>query len=252
VVQGLQRLLLAHPRAHEHARRAALVGRHIARRPHDPDFAAFGLWPGRTGLFLDVGANAGMSALAFRLFNRRSPILSVEPNPLHEPDLRLVRRLIRGFDYVLCGASDEHGELTLHTPVVAGVPITGEAALARDEVEGRVPEILRTLGLAPGRAAVRIVETTVTVRPLDDLGLAPAFVKLDVQGWELRALAGMERTLERHRPVLMVENGPATPAIRELLGGLGYAARVYDAAGGRLLPAAEREHALNVLFTPAG
>ena len=251
MADGLQRLLLAHPRAHEHARRAALVGRHLARRPHDPDFAAFRLWPERTGLFLDVGANAGMSALAFRLYNRHSPILSVEPNPLHEPDLRLVGRLIRGFGYLLCGASDEEGELTLHTPVVAGVPVTGEAALARQEVEDRVPEILRTLGATPGRVPVRIVETTVAVRPLDDLGLAPAFVKLDVQGWELRALAGMRRTLERHRPVLMVENGSAMPAIREVLGGLGYAALVYGAAGRRLLPASEREQALNVLFTPA-
>jgi hypothetical protein len=132
------------------------------------------------------------------------------------------------------------------------VPITGESALARSEVEGRVPEILRTLGVAPGRAGVRIVETTVTVRPLDDLGLAPAFVKLDVQGWELRALAGMERTLERHRPVLMVENGSAMPALRERLAGLGYAARVYDPTRRRLLPADAQANALNVLFTPAG
>jgi FkbM family methyltransferase len=221
----------------------------VARRPHDPDFAVFRLWPERTGLFLDVGANAGMSALAFRLYNRRSPILSIEPNPLNEPDLRLVGRLIRGFDYALCGASDEAGSLTLYTPVVGGVPITGEAALSRATVEGRVPHILAELGVEPRAVAVQVVETTVGVRPLDELDLAPSFVKVDVQGWEVRALEGMRRTLERHRPVLVVENGECMDEVRGLLGALAYTAHTYHRPSGSLRDC-DAEEVLNVVFAP--
>ncbi|HEX8743745.1 MAG TPA: FkbM family methyltransferase [Thermoleophilaceae bacterium] len=245
--EALYRRSLRHPRVHDVLRRGAQVGRHLARRPHDPDFAAFALWPERDGLFLDVGANTGASALAFRIYNRRSPILSIEPNPLHEPDLRAVGRLIRGFDYMLCGASDEPGELTLYTPVIGRVPLTGESSLSREIVEGREPHLLEHLGLEQRPGTLGIVETTVRVRPLDELELAPAFVKLDVQGWELHVIAGLRRTLERHRPVLFVENGPYIPQARELLGELGYEARRYDHAARRLAPFAGEE-VMNVLF----
>ena len=43
-----------------------------------------------TGVFLDVGANSGQSALSFRMFNKTIPIVSVEANPACEADLRLV------------------------------------------------------------------------------------------------------------------------------------------------------------------
>ena len=45
----------------------------------------------------------------------------------------------------------------------------------------------------------------VEVITLDSLGLAPGFVKLDVEGCELAALIGGEQTIRTHRPVVMLE-----------------------------------------------
>jgi FkbM family methyltransferase len=241
VREALHRALLRNRHAHDLARRSMLVGRHLARRPHEPDFAVFGLWPERTGLFLDVGGNAGMSALAFRLYNKRSPILSIEPNPLHEPDLKLVRRLIDGFDYLLCGASDEPGELTLHTPTLNGIALTGEASLSPEQVRDRERPVMEELGAT---GTWRIVETTVPVRPLDELSLAPDFVKLDVQGWELHVLEGLKRTLSAHHPVVFMENGPYMPAAIDVLHGHGYQPHFYD---GSLKPYTGQQ-VLNVVF----
>src|SRR3712207_2603537 len=91
--------LLQHRRPYILGRRAVLVGRYWLRQPHERDFEAFALFPDREGLFLDVGANSGISAVSFRAFNRHSPIVSVEPNPLNEPDLRIVSRLLNDFKY---------------------------------------------------------------------------------------------------------------------------------------------------------
>lgn len=40
---------------------------------------------------------------------------------------------------------------------------------------------------------------------VEDAGLRPGFVKIDVEGAELAVLSGMRQTLRRHRPALMLE-----------------------------------------------
>lgn len=83
--------LMRWPPAYKWARRIFMLTHFAARQPHEPDFSVFATSPS-TGLFLDVGANSGMSALSFRIYNRRMPILSVEANPYLEPDLRFLKR----------------------------------------------------------------------------------------------------------------------------------------------------------------
>jgi hypothetical protein len=51
-----------------------------------------------------------------------------------------------------------------------------------------------------------IKEVACRIRRLDDLDLAPFFIKLDVQGYELEALTGGERTLRRDEPILLIES----------------------------------------------
>ena len=56
--------------------------------PLELDFHAFRVLPSTARLFLDIGANDGISARSFRLFNKSTPILSIEPNPCHEAALK--------------------------------------------------------------------------------------------------------------------------------------------------------------------
>jgi hypothetical protein len=78
------------------------------------------------------------------------------------------------------------------------------------------------------------------------VGLAPSVVKIDVEGSELAVVAGMQRTLERHRPVLLVEVNEASA--RELAGKLdGYSGfRV----GRGLEPLESGRGLFNALFLP--
>ena len=74
-------------------------------------------------------------------------------------------------------------------------------------------------------------DTPINVVTLDQFGLAPALIKLDVEGHEIEALRGARMTIMRFRPVLVIEVnnwalGPAGHSIRELwaeLRGLEYA-----------------------------
>jgi FkbM family methyltransferase len=249
---ALRRRLVRRPRAYALLRRVKITLRHLARRPHEPDFAGFALFPQRAGgLFLDVGANSGQSALAFRLYNRRSPILALEPNPALAADLRWAGRLIRGFEFMVVAAGPEPGEATLYVPSIGQVEISGEASLlpsddpaaywqSRHLERGGAP-----LGGAAGERRVRV-----DVVRVDDLRVAPAFVKIDVEGYALGVLQGMERTLRDHRPVVLAEVGDEGDALVAWLDERGFEAKIYEPASRSLRP--PTASAQNLFFVPRG
>ncbi len=50
----------------------------------------------------------------------------------------------------------------------------------------------------------------VRIDPLDDYHIAPNFIKIDVEGCELKVLKGAANTVEKHRPIIVLEiNRPA-------------------------------------------
>ena len=205
--------------------------------------------PDRDGLFLDVGASSGSSAMSFRLFQRRSPILSIEPNPVLERDLRFLRRILTRFDYRLLAAGDRRGAVDLYVPTYCGVPITAESSLAREAVM-ESPSLRRLLGPRMSSEYFSISRHTVEMRPLDDLELEPAVVKIDVQGSELSVLRGLRTTIERHRPVLLLEKSHEFQEVCRFLAERRYQAFVYVAGDKRLEPYRDDASAWNVFFLP--
>ncbi len=145
------------------------------------------------GDMVDVGAHIGMYAVAAaRALGSRGRVLAFEPNPQARAQLEENLRL-NGVEVIVRtqAVAEERGETLLH------VPATPDPSFSSLE-GGRFVE---------GEAVP--VETTTVDDEVDALGLRPAFVKIDVEGGELRVLAGMRRTLEL-RPTLLVEVSDVT------------------------------------------
>lgn len=246
--RALKRLLARNHGAYRWARRAWIVGRYLCGRPHEGDFSGFRHFPGPNGLFLDVGANSGESVLSFRLFNRTAPILSIEPNPYHQPDLEFLKHWIGDFDYLLCGAGDTSGWTTIYVPVYRDLPLTGEASFYREQALANY-WLQEQVG-AQGPDAVRLHEVSVEVKRLDDLTLRPRFIKIDVQGFESKVVAGLRQTIAECRPVLLLERSGCDEELQSELGALGYTPFVYLPTSDVFTPYRDQP-VQNLFFLPA-
>ncbi|MGH1370133.1 MAG: FkbM family methyltransferase [Maritimibacter sp.] len=136
------------------------------------------------GTFVDIGANVGNHSIYAGLFLKAGKVIPFEPNPL------AYRVLVHN---VLLNGLDEVVDLSNLGVGVSDHAQEGFAMEKRD----------RNLGGA------KMIEGKgdLMVFPADDLleGEAPAMIKIDVEGMEMQALGGLEKTITEHRPVLLVE-----------------------------------------------
>ena len=171
--------------------------------PHDRSYAALRHFVAieSTGLFLDVGANDGISALSFRKFSKVHRILSVEPNPLLEPSLSKIKAADPLFDYRIVAAGAAAGRTTFFVPVYRHIVLHTCASATRDHV---LDAVRKSFG--PKVAAGIVVKSFDSdIIALDTLDLNPAIIKIDAEGFTYAALRGMHDTVQRSRPLVIFE-----------------------------------------------
>jgi FkbM family methyltransferase len=138
--------------------------------------------------FVDIGANEGMlSLLASRLVGPKGNVVAFEPNPIPRGIFQktIRRNAISNITVVPVGLGDKDDTLMLSSPKIN----SGEASFGRSNY-------------AP--ADVDVVQCM--VRRGDDMlaDVTPKLIKIDVEGFELHVLRGLERLLVmRHPPVIM-------------------------------------------------
>ena len=198
--------------------------------PHEQDYYGFRLLAaGRpAGLFLDLGANRGHSARGFVKLVPGWDVFSVEPNPLHEPQLRKLSQQNARFRYRMAAIDRVSGrECLLYVPFFRGIPLHSAAAVTLREARAAIEQCF------PAQASkVRYVELKVTTTTIDDLGLSPQIIKFDIQGAELDALKGATRTLTTSSPDLLLEIMFSEALLIDYLDRFGYRPYVYHHSTG--------------------
>jgi len=161
--------------------------------PNEFFFLSGYLRPGMT--FIDGGANEGLySIFASRCVGARGHVVAIEPS---ERELLRLRRNI----------SSNQGSENISVAEVAISHAAGTASLriAEDEHAGH-----NCLGSFVYSATRTTGFQTVELERLDDLVARLALervdvIKMDLEGHELPALEGSRATIEKHRPVLLLE-----------------------------------------------
>ncbi len=138
----------------------------------------------KDGVFVDIGANVGNHSLFAALFFKAGLVIPFEPNP-RAYDLLIQNVLINGLQ--------DRFDLT---KLGVGISAAHEGGFA-------MQKRARNLGAAKMLAGKGNLE----VYPGDMLleGVAPDMIKIDVEGMEMDALAGLDKLLKKHRPMLMIE-----------------------------------------------
>ncbi len=154
-------------------------------------------------------------------------ILSIEPNLCHEVHLKNLKKRLKRFDYLLTGAGRERLKMTLYIPVFNSVPIYTAASLKKDHALSTMHE----QHIPVGDKNIVILEHAVDILPLDELNLNPDVIKIDTEGYDFEALLGMKATIERCRPVILIEYIPeAYPLLKDFFDKCRYTLWMYDHA----------------------
>ena len=161
---------------------------------------------------LDVGSNDGTS---IRMFRRYFPLVKIfAVDPITTPRFK-----VKNVTLIKAALSDKAGIRTLVTPIVNGKQLTQYSSFYKEKM---ISQICSDMALY--ETEVSTIVNEVSFNTIDNLGVTPFFIKIDVEGAELEVLNGSLNVIKKYNPVILVEiqNYQSYQEIKELLSSYGY------------------------------
>lgn len=189
--------------------------RKLLKIPFEKDFTIFEKLEFEDGqLILDIGANRGQSIDAIRMFHSHVSIRSFEPNKFLADKLTNNYKSDKNVKIFQYGLGDKTTSGELFTPFYYGFMYDGLSSFDFDEAYNWLNS--ETVAWFNDKK-LEVKKAKCSIVRLDDLNLAPAFIKIDVQGFEKNVLLGAVNTLEKYKPLIMFEiNEPAEQYLKSL------------------------------------
>ena len=161
---------------------------------------------------LDIGSNDGTSINMFRRYFPSTKIIAVDP-------IQTPRFKLKNITLIKIALSDKVGSRSLVTPTVNGKQLTQYSSFYKEKM---ISQICADMNL--DESEVSTIVNEVNFNTVDNLGFAPFFIKIDVEGAELEVLRGALTVIKSFNPVILVEiqNRGTHLEVQKLLSNFGY------------------------------
>jgi FkbM family methyltransferase len=161
---------------------------------------------------LDVGSNDGTSIRMFRRYFPAVKIIAIDP-------ITTPRFKLKNVTLIKTALSEKVGVRALVTPIVNGKQLTQYSSFYKEKM---ISQICSDMALL--ETEVSTIENEVSFNTIDNLGVTPFFIKIDVEGAELEVVKGALNVIKKYNPVILVEiqNHKSYQEIQELLSSYRY------------------------------
>ncbi len=200
----------------------------ITHKPHEEDFEALAYFtPEISEVFIDIGSNRG-EAISSMLacMKTKNNIIGFEPNSIVFSKLEKQFANNPRVKVNNIGLGNIDKDLNLYIPYYRKWMFDGLSSFKYEEASEWLVHRLWRFNVKN----LSVKTTKCKVRRLDDFILNPYFIKIDVQGFELEALIGAEKTLRSYKPILLIES--ISEEVKLFLNDFGY--RYYCYCNGKL------------------
>ena len=161
---------------------------------------------------LDIGSNDGTSIRMFRRYFTKVNIVAIDP-------IKTPRFVVKNVTLIKSALGEESGSRSLFIPIINGRQLSQYSSFYKEKM---IKQICSDMSLKESQISTTVEQ--VTFNKVDDLGFAPFFIKIDVEGAELEVLKGALRVIKNFNPVILVEiqSNDIYFEIQSLLSILGY------------------------------
>jgi len=153
--------------------------------------------------FIDVGGNIGLSTIGFRQLGYKNKILIFEPDKDYcIKKLNLLRKKIFNLKVFSFGLSERDEEKNFYQAYFMNIKMHFLSSFDKNYLKNIIRQVYWGFGFL-----FSIKSQNLRLKNFDKLNLAtkPIFIKIDVEGFDHKVIKGMIKTINKYKPILLVE-----------------------------------------------